>query len=117
MNMMKADKGSMCRCMDDCGMCMSICMETMMCGKKEEMTPEMACMLQDCAAMCEMAMGCMMRTSPMCGKMCAMCSEMCMMCADMCMKMGKDEMMKRCGEMCKRCAESCGKMAKMAMAA
>jgi hypothetical protein len=93
-------------------------MEMMMkCGKMEGMTPEMTCMLQDCAAMCQMTMGCMMRGSAMCAKMCMMCAEMCMMCCNMCMKMGQDEMMMRCAEMCKRCAESCNMMNKMCMAA
>jgi hypothetical protein len=117
--MLKMDMGMMSRCMNDCGMCMSMCMETMMTRRDMAfMTPEMGNMLQDCAAMCEMSMGCMMRGSQMCGKVCAMCAEMCSMCADMCMKTGgKDEMMMRCAEMCKRCAESCNMMARMVMAA
>ena len=97
-----------------------MCSETMMMCMKNgmSMSAEMMCMMQDCSDMCDMAMKCLMRMSPMCPKVCGMCAEMCMSCATMCEKMANgNEMMMRCAEMCRRCADSCTMMSKMPMAA
>lgn len=107
------------RCMDDCGMCMSMCMETMVvCMHSGPMTTQLMSMLQDCADMCTMALRSMSRMSLMSPRMCGMCAEVCLMCAAMCEQLAAgNEMMMRCAQMCRRCSDSCKSMAAVSMAA
>jgi hypothetical protein len=68
--------------------------------------------LADCAAICDLSHGFLLRDSQLHMHTCRACADICRACADDCMRIGpSDHHMRACAEMCRRCAESCEHMA------
>jgi hypothetical protein len=73
--------------------------------------------MRDCAEICALAVGFMLRDSDHAGHVCRECADVCSACAESCDRMADgDEMMTRCAETCRRCAQSCQQMAGAAAA-
>jgi len=67
----------------------------------------------DCAAVCRLAAGVMLRDSPLAGPVCALCAQVCDACADECAQ-HEHEHCQLCAQACRACAESCRAMATLA---
>jgi hypothetical protein len=102
-------------CIQNCLDCYAICTNTVqhclqMGGKHSEYDHIRT--LLDCAEICSLSAGYMLRQSPMHAKTCEMCANQCVRCAESCEKIGADDaQMKACAKMCRTCAESCRQMA------
>ena len=67
--------------------------------------------MHDCAAICDMAVGFMVRESDHAAHLCRECAEICRACAESCERLANgDSMMTECAETSRRCADSCESM-------
>jgi len=99
-------------CHNCCTQMIAACMEADHCDSKTMK------MLMDCAQMCQMCAGLMLRGSDMSGKMCAMCVEMCNACALACETMAKgNARLMQCAKACRACADMCMRLVSKAKAA
>jgi hypothetical protein len=102
------------RCIQECLDCHRACLETMTyCLQAGGALADGALVrvLLDCAEMCEVSAGFMLRGSDSHGRTCAACAEICARCAEACERQGDDAQLRACAEACRRCAESCRSMA------
>jgi len=60
----------------------------------------------DCAAICRLAVGSMVRASDMAPTICEACAEICEVCAEECGQHQEDHC-QDCAKACRRCAEEC----------
>ncbi len=101
-------------CIDACTDCRAVCLETMnhclIKGGKHADAEHIRTLL-DCADICNVSAGFMLRESSLHGEVCRACATVCNACASSCDAMADDEEMKRCAEVCRECAKSCEKMA------
>lgn len=103
------------QCIKDCAECASVCAQTahhcLHLGG-EHAAPEHQGLLQDCKAICGVAVGFMSRSSHHAGHICRECAEICAECASACDRIANgDAMMKQCAQTCRTCAQSCERMA------
>lgn len=101
-------------CIQNCLDCYRICLQTVthclqMGGKHA--APDHIRLLLDCAEICQISAGFMLRYSDFHGRTCTVCAEVCERCAESCEQFGEDARMKACAEACRSCAESCRQMA------
>lgn len=85
--------------------CMSICKA---CAKKctEEGNKHLACLCQDCADICDLAIKYKSCESDYCQQVLDLCAQICRQCANECSRM-QSNYCKECGEACRHCAEAC----------
>lgn len=95
-------------CRDSCTAMVKHCLH--LGGKHAE--PGHIELLLDCAEICGMSSGFMLRESDYHKEICAVCADICRACAESCRAIsGDDEMMSQCADVCDKCAQSCEKMA------
>jgi hypothetical protein len=103
------------KCIDDCSKCSQSCVMTIAhCLKEGGMhsEPQHINLLKDCAEVCKLSEGYMLRQSENHMAACGLCAEICIKCAKDCEEMAhNDVQMMSCAEDCRRCAESCKVMA------
>lgn len=102
------------QCIGECTRCHQVCTATVqhclgMRGKHAE--PDHIRLMLDCAQICQVSAGFMLRGSDLHKKTCGVCAVVCKKCAADCARMGEDRMMKKCADQCRKCAEICAKMA------
>ena len=106
------------RCIDECLHCYSLCEQTaahclILGGRHAE--PSHIRLLMDCADICRMAAGFMLRGSDYHGRICETCADVCRACAEDCERVDPtDQLMKECAAQCRSCADSCARMASAA---
>jgi len=101
-------------CIENCGQCHDICLETVAhCLEKGGRHAEASHvrLLLDCASICHTSADFMLRGSDLHRLTCGVCAEVCQRCAEACERMAEDELDRRCAEACRRCAGSCRQMA------
>jgi hypothetical protein len=105
-------------CIDECNACHDICQETLVhCLRKGGKHAEAGHirLLIDCAEVCKLSAGFMLRNSNLHGETCRTCSVICEMCSQSCHQMAEeDARMKACADQCSSCASSCDLMARSA---
>jgi hypothetical protein len=67
-------------------------------------------LLVDCAEICQLSAGFMIRGSELHGVTCGACADVCERCADACARVD-DPLIKSCADACRDCAASCRAMA------
>lgn len=106
------------RCIDACGTCHDICVETsrhcLEMGGRHAAAAHMTLLL-DCAEICQTSADFMLRGSAFQSRLCAECAEICDRCAEECEALGGEEL-KRCAQACRECARACREMAGAASA-
>jgi hypothetical protein len=101
-------------CIDACGECHAICIETAAhCLERggEHARAAVIRALLDCAQICQTSADFMLRGSELHSETCSVCAEACERCAEACEALEGDEAMGACAEACRRCAASCQEMA------
>lgn len=67
--------------------------------------------LKDCAEICGLAIGFMLRGSAYAEQLCGLCAEICSACATQCEALADgDDAMNNCAQSCRDCAKACGAM-------
>jgi hypothetical protein len=99
-------------CIDDCGTCHDVCLETSMhcleMGGKHAEARHLR-LLRECAEICQTSAYFMLIGSEFHKDTCELCARICEQCARSCDRFD-DGFMKRCADVCRKCAESCRKM-------
>lgn len=99
-------------CIDNCGNCHEICLDTsMQCletGGKHAEAGHIR-VLRECAEICQTSAYFMLIRSEFHPDICAMCATICEKCAQACERFGED-FMKACAQACRKCADSCRRM-------
>jgi hypothetical protein len=100
-------------CIRQCQLCYEACLSTAdgHCLEQggEHAEPGHLRLMHDCAEICRLAAGFMLRHSAFHPRTCALCAEICAACGDDCARF-EDEHMQRCAEQCRRCAQACRAM-------
>ena len=107
-------------CIDACNSCAEACDHCAASCLREKDVQAMARCIQldiDCAAICRLATGYMVRGSELAGAICETCAEVCEACAQECAKHSKMEHCRQCADACQRCAEECRRMAQAIVSA
>jgi hypothetical protein len=107
-------KVSMQECIALCTQCAQTCTKTLydlLRQLSDQVTPEHAAVLANCAMLCETSVHFMLSGSPLHAITCNACAEVCERCADECEDLG--EVAWECVEICRRCAKCCRDMAAM----
>jgi hypothetical protein len=101
-------------CIDACQACHNACLDTATVYCLEQGWPHAerrhVRLLLDCAAMCDISAGFLLRGSPLHDRTCALCADLCRLCADDCERFN-DGRMDDCAHACRDCAEVCLEMA------
>lgn len=106
------------RCIQNCQDCHILCVETMghclHMGGDHASNHHMA-LLADCAEICQVAVGFMLRGSERHILTCGVCAKVCISCADDCEQLANgDAKMMECAATCRACATSCMEMSEAA---
>lgn len=105
------------QCIDDCLSCYRVCEQTLQhCLQKSgrHAAAEHIRWMADCAEICQVSAGFMLRGSDVHQHVCGVCAEICEGCARSCEEVNDDPQMQRCIDECHACAESCRHMAGVA---
>jgi hypothetical protein len=99
-------------CADACDHCATACL------KEDDVKSMAACIARDidCAQLCRLAAGFMVRGSPLSSTLCLACAEVCEACGDECAKHPAGHC-QECAQACHRCAQECRNMAGAGMGA
>jgi hypothetical protein len=102
-------------CIDECGKCHRVCVETLRyCLEKggRYAASNHILLLIDCAEICQTNANFMLRGSVVHRTICGACADTCERCAESCESIGDDAQLKACAKTCRDCAQSCRNMAK-----
>lgn len=93
-------------CMRACEKCAIACLEE----KDVEMLRECIRLNTDCAAICGLSAGFMIRESRFHAEACRLCAEICEACATECERHAHMSHCRDCAQACRKCAEACREM-------
>jgi hypothetical protein len=107
------------RCIDDCGMCHDVCLETsMLCLEQggQYAEPGPLRLLRETAEICQTGAYFLLLGSEFVDEACDLVARICTRCAQSCEKFG-EQFMQECAAVCRKCADSCRAVAEVPRAA